>query len=75
MKNDIETLKKDLLPTLLKEFENAESVRFGLLFYRDYGDSFNYKGLPVRFFGFTENLNTFNKNLNSSKALGASWSV
>ena len=70
MKNDIETLKKDLLPALLKEFEGAESVRVGLLFYRDYGDSFNYKGLPVRFFGFTENLNTFDKNLNSIRIVG-----
>ena len=71
MKNDIETLKKDLLPALLKEFEGSESVRFGLLFYRDYGDSFNYKGLPVRFFGFTDNLNTFNKNLNSIRIIGS----
>ena len=70
MKNDIETLKKELLPALLKQFEGAESVRFGLLFYRDYGDSFNYKGLPVRFFGFTDNLNTFDKNLNSIRIVG-----
>ena len=48
MKNDIETLKKDLLPALLKEFEKTTGARFGLLFYRDYGDNFNYKGLPGR---------------------------
>ncbi len=70
MKNDIETLKKDLLPALLKEFEKTTGARFGLLFYRDYGDNFNYKGLPVRFFGFTDNLTTFNKNLNSIRILG-----
>ena len=70
MKNDIETLKKDLIPALMKEFEGAQSVRFGLLFYRDYGDSFNYRGLPVRFFGFTDNLTSFNKNLNSIKIVG-----
>ena len=70
MKNDIETLKTDLLPALLDHFKNIEEVRFGLLFYRDYGDSFNYKGLPVKFFGFTENLQTFNKNLNSIKIMG-----
>ena len=70
MKNDIETLKKDLLPALLKEFEKTKGARFGLLFYRDYGDNFNYKGLPVKFFGFTENLNTFNKNLNSIRIIG-----
>ena len=70
MKNDIETLKKDLLPALLKEFEKTNGARFGLLFYRDYGDNFNYKGLPVKFFGFTDNLNTFNKNLNSIRIIG-----
>ncbi len=70
MKNDIETLKNELLPALLKEFENAESVRFGLLFYRDYGDNFNYKSLPVKFFGFTDNLTTFDKNLKSIKING-----
>jgi hypothetical protein len=70
MKNDIETLKTDLLPALMEHFKNIEEVRFGLLFYRDYGDSFNYKGLPVKFFGFTENLQTFNKNLNSIKIMG-----
>lgn len=70
MKNDIETLKKDLLPALLKSFEKTKGVRFGLLFYRDYGDNFNYKGLPVRFFGFTDNLTAFNKNLNSIRIIG-----
>ena len=70
MKNDIETLKTDLLPALMEHFKNIEEVRFGLLFYRDYGDSFNYKSLPVKFFGFTENLQTFNKNLNSIKIMG-----
>ena len=70
MKNDIETLKKDLLPALLKSFEKIKGARFGLLFYRDYGDNFNYKGLPVRFFGFTDNLTAFNKNLNSIRIIG-----
>ncbi len=70
MKDDIETLKTDLLPALMGHFKDIESVRFGLLFYRDYGDSFNYKGLPVKVFGFTENLQAFNKNLNSIKIMG-----
>ena len=70
MKNDIETLKKDLLPALLKQFEGKKDARFGLLFYRDYGDNFNYKNLPVRFYAFTDNLTTFNKNLNAIKING-----
>ena len=70
MKNDIETLKTDLLPALMEHFKDIESVRFGLLFYRDYGDSFNYKGLPVKVFAFTDNLQAFNKNLNSIRIIG-----
>ena len=70
MKNDIETLKTDLLPALMEHFKDIESVRFGLLFYRDYGDSFNYKGLPVKVFAFTDNLQVFNKNLNSIRIIG-----
>ena len=70
MKNDIETLKKDLIPALMEKYKTATSVKFGLLFYRDYGDSFNYKGLPVRFYGFTDDLKAFNKNLNALKIIG-----
>ena len=70
MKNDIETLKKDLIPALMEKYKTAQSVKFGLLFYRDYGDSFNYKGLPVRFYGFTDDLKAFNKNLNALKIIG-----
>ncbi len=70
MKNDIETLKRDLIPALMEKYKAAQSVKFGLLYYRDYGDSFNYKGLPVRFYGFTDDLKAFNKNLNALKIIG-----
>lgn len=70
MKNDIETLKKDLIPALTEKYGAVSDVRFGLLFYRDYGDNFNYKGLPVRFYGFTEDLKAFYKNLNALKIMG-----
>lgn len=70
MKNDIETLKKDLIPALTEKYSQADNVKFGLLFYRDYGDNFNYKGLPVRFYGFTDDLKSFNKNLNALRIVG-----
>jgi len=70
MKNDIESLKTGLVPSLTRRFEEADSLRFGLLFYRDYGGNFNYKGLPVKVFGFTDNLSAFNKNLNSITIMG-----
>ncbi len=70
MKNDIDTLKNDLMPALISKFEGVEGVRYGLLFYRDYGDSFNYKSLPVKVFAFTEDMASFDKNLKSIKING-----
>lgn len=70
MKNDLEKLKKDLLPSLLESFKDAPQARFGLLFYRDYGDNFSYKNLPVKMFAFTSDLNAFGKNLNSVRIYG-----
>ena len=70
MKNDLAVLKKDLMPSLLETFKDAPNARFGLLFYRDYGDSFSFRELPVKMFDFTTNLTTFTKNLNSIKIIG-----
>lgn len=70
MKNDIEKLKTDLLPMLENHFGKNTTSRVGLLFYRDYGDSFKYMNLPVKFFQFTSNLQSFTKNLNSIKIIG-----
>lgn len=70
MKNDIEELKKNLLPELEKIFAEASEAKLGLLFYRDYGDNFNYRNLPVKVFAFTSDLNTFIKNLNSIRING-----
>lgn len=70
MKNDIEQLKRDLQPMLAKKLGVSPSARVGLLFYRDYGDTFNYMDLPVKMFAFTSNLDSFNKNLNSVKIYG-----
>ena len=70
MKNDIDQLKKDLIPVLLEKFKGVNGARFGLLFYRDYGDTFRYMDLPVKMYSFTTNLNSFNKNLNALKING-----
>ena len=70
MKNDIEKLKTDLQPLLEEIFGKNPKARIGLLFYRDYGDTFKYMDLPVRVYQFTSNLTTFNKSLNSIKILG-----
>ena len=70
MKNDIDYLRNELVPALEVELLNFGSVRLGLLLYRDYGDNYNYKGLPVKFFNFTNNCDEFYANLNAFKIRG-----
>lgn len=65
MKDDIDELKARLKPALRKLFGESPDARFGLLFYRDYGDTYKYMNLPVRLFGFTQNYDNFQKNLDS----------
>ena len=64
MKNDIDKLKTDLQPALEEIFGSQPEARIGLLFYRDYGDTFKYMDLPVKCYPFTSNLNYFNNNNN-----------
>ena len=70
MKNDLDKLKTDMRPLLADLFGEDCKTRVGLLFYRDYGDTFKYMDLPVKVFGFTTNLTTFSKNLNSVRIYG-----
>lgn len=70
MKDDIEQLRKEWVPRLLESLKDFKDIRLGLLLYRDYGDNFRYKNLPVKFFDFTPNVNIFNNNLNAFKING-----
>ena len=70
MKDDMERLKSDLVPLVEKKLGEYPLARIGLLFYRDYGDTFKFMNLPVRFFDFTSDLKIFQKNLNSVKIMG-----
>ncbi len=70
MKNDIDKLKTDMQPLLAKLFGGIPGTRVGLLFYRDYGDTFKYMDLPVKVFPFTSNFTSFSKNLNSIRIYG-----
>ncbi|MDE6719141.1 MAG: VWA domain-containing protein, partial [Treponemataceae bacterium] len=70
MKDDIELLRKKLISRLQEKLKSFGDVRFGLLFYRDYGDNFNTRGLPVKQFDFTNDFEEFSKNLNSIKIRG-----
>lgn len=70
MKNDLDKLKIDMYPLLTELFGNTPGARVGLLFYRDYGDTFKYMDLPVKVFPFTSNFTSFSKNLNSIRIYG-----
>ena len=70
MKNDIDKLKSEMQPLLTEIFANSPGARIGLLFYRDYGDTFKYRELPVKVFPFTSNFTSFSKNLNSIRIYG-----
>ena len=65
MKDDMEVLRKELMPRLKEEFKKFEKVRVALLLYRDYGGDFSYKGIPVKMYPFTTDLTQFERNLNS----------
>ena len=70
MKDDVQKIRNELIPRLLEELKSFKYVRLGLLLYRDYGDSFKYRSLPVRFFNFTDDFEVFKRNLNSFKING-----
>ena len=65
MKDDLEALQKVWIPKLVLQLQEFGSVRLGLLLYRDYNDDYYTKGLPVKYFDFTEDVQTFRSNLNS----------
>lgn len=65
MKDDIQKMRDEWIPLLEQSLGEYDDWRIGLLLYRDYGDSFDYRGLPVRWFGFTRDLDEFARNLNA----------
>ena len=70
MKDDIQVLRNDFIPRLVDSLKTCGDVRLGLILYRDYTDSFRYKTLPVKYFAFTDDVETFKKQLNSFTITG-----
>ena len=70
MKDDVEKLRKEWILELTKTLKDFGELRLGLLLYRDYVDSYRYNGLPVRFFKFTSDINSFTRNLNNFSIKG-----
>jgi hypothetical protein len=65
MKDDVAQLRKEWVPRLIASLKNFGQLRLALLLYRDYGDSFSYRGLPVKLFDFTDSTDRFTRDLNS----------
>jgi len=64
MKDDIEKLRKVWIPMMFEKIKEFKSLRFGLLLYRDYGDTYKFMNLPVKKFEFTTRVEDLRKNLN-----------
>lgn len=70
MLDDVEKLREELVPNMVEKLSKCPDVRYGLLLYRDYVDSFRYRGLPLKYFPFTRDAKELLKNLNSFKIIG-----
>ena len=70
MKNDMDKLNAELQSMLEEVFADSPDVRLGLLLYRDYGDTYVYRDLPVRLYTFTSNPYVMCKNLKAVKIYG-----
>ncbi len=58
MDDDFVELYTNWLPKLEQQIKTFNSIRLGLLLYKDYGDEYDYNSLPVKNFGFTSSVNT-----------------
>ncbi|MGN0728400.1 vWA domain-containing protein [Treponema sp.] len=65
MKDDMDILREKWFPEFIEQTKKFGDLRTGLLFYRDYNDTYNYKGLPVKFMDFTRELDKIKKQLDS----------
>lgn len=71
MKDDIQKLKEEWLPALVEGLSEFKDIRIGLLFYRDYNDNFNSRGLPVKYWDFTTDVQAFMRNVRALKIVGS----
>ena len=71
MKDDLESLRKRWVPRFLEQLKEFGDIQIGLLFYRDYGDNWKYKQLPLKLYKFTKDPDEFVKNLEEVKIRGS----
>lgn len=70
MKDDIDILREKLLAELETFKEKHKTIRFGLVLYRDYVDSFRFRGFPIKVFELSNDVSVFKKGLNSFSISG-----
>ncbi len=71
MKDDIEYIRNRFVPRMAESLAACNDYRIGLLFYRDYTDTFRDHGLPVKIYGFTSEIEEFKKNLKAVRIIGS----
>ena len=64
MLDDVIQLRKDFIPHLKELLSTFTApVRLGLLLYRDYVDNYDYEGLPIHLYPFSDTVEEFEANL------------
>lgn len=70
MKDDFVELKKNWLSKFEKQMKKFKDAKIGLLLYKDYGDEYNSKGLPVKNYGFFKKPGAFTKTVKNAAVKG-----
>ncbi len=65
MKDDVDQLRAGLIGRMKETMKEFKDFRLGLILYRDYEDLYNYKGIPVKKYDFTKEIDTFKRCLNN----------
>ncbi len=71
MKDDIQSLRERWLPRFQEQMKEFDDLRIGLVFYRDYGDNWKYKQLPVKLYPFTDSFDKFTSSLKEIQVRGS----
>lgn len=63
MVDELNVIRTVWLPQFIKEYPSYTDLRVALVLYRDFGDSYLYKNLPVKIFHFTRDMKVFYRNI------------
>jgi len=59
MDDDFDALYYKWLPDLREQVKEFKDISLGLLVYKDYDDEYSFNSLPVKYYGFTKNVDEF----------------